>query len=259
MVGALEELLTEGNTYSKPSEIWLVEENLRYEDRLVSVVIPVYNESRTIRELIARVQDVSLNLQVILVDDCSGDGTRDILREYGDDRPEFIVRYHPENRGKGAALRTGFDCVSGDVVIIQDADLEYDPQDYAVLIDPILSGKAVAVYGSRFLGEGSFPSLSNRLGNIALTALTNMLFATRITDMETCYKAIRTDVLRTLDLNSERFEIEPEITAQLLKRGHRIVEVPISYHGRKVDDGKKITWRDGFHAIRCLLHERLSW
>ena len=223
----------------------------------LSVVIPVYNERWTIREIVRRVYETSFEKEIILVDDGSTDGSGEILRELRG--PNIIVTFHPRNRGKGAALRAGFERATGDVVIVQDADLEYDPREYAALLEPILDGRADVVYGSRFLG-GPHRVLFfwHYVGNRFLTLLSNMLTNLNLSDMETGYKVFRAEVLRDIKIRSERFGFEPEITAKVARRGCRIYEVPISYSGRDYSEGKKITWRDGIAALWCILRFRFS-
>lgn len=224
----------------------------------LSIIIPTYNERDTIREILRRVQEAptaGLTKEIIVVDDGSTDGTRDILRAL-DPGEGVQVFYHAENRGKGAAIRTGLSHATGDIVLIQDADLEYDPRDYPALLQPILEGRAGVVYGSRFLGPRKAMFFWHMLGNKFLTLVTNVLYDSILSDMETGYKAFRADIIRGLPLRSRRFEFEPEITAKVLKRGHRIYEVPISYTGREYHEGKKITWRDGFSALWTLLKYR---
>lgn len=217
----------------------------------LSVVIPVYNEANTIGEILRRVKSVRLEKEIIVVDDGSTDGTREFLSEYGDQKTECIkVLYHNKNRGKGAALRTGFGAVTGDVVTVQDADLEYDPREYPRLLKPILDGRADVVYGSRFLG---FPRrvlfFWHTVGNRILTLVSNMMTNLNLTDMETGYKVFRAEVLRRIRLKSNRFGFEPEITAKIAKMGCRVYEVPISYSGRDYWEGKKIGWKDGISAL----------
>jgi glycosyltransferase involved in cell wall biosynthesis len=219
----------------------------------VCIVIPVYNEVKTVEEIISRVSRATViapEKEVIIVDDCSTDGTRELLQELGRTQKNLKILYHKTNQGKGSALRTGFASVTGDVVIIQDADLEYDPRDYPNLLQPIIDGRADVVYGSRFLG-GPHRVLFfwHYLGNKLLTLLSNALTNLNLTDMETCYKVFRRKVLDQIDLKSSRFGIEPEFTAKVAKKGFRIYEVPISYSGRDYSEGKKITWKDGFVAI----------
>ena len=223
----------------------------------LSVVIPVYNEVRTIEEVVARVRAIPLEKEILIVDDGSTDGTRqrleDIVRH-----DDVKVLYHERNKGKGAALRTGFAAATGDVVIIQDADLEYDPRDYRTLLEPILDGRADVVYGSRFLG-GPHRVLFfwHYVGNRALTLMSNALSNLNLTDMETGYKVFRREILNDLPLRSNRFGFEPEFTVKIAKRMLRVYEVPISYSGRTYAEGKKITWRDGVVAIFALLRFRL--
>src|SRR5436853_1654103 len=226
-------------------------------DPLLSVVMPAYNESATIEEIIRRVLAVPVRTQLIVVDDYSTDGTRDILGRLQREL-DFTLLLQPENRGKGAALRTGFGSVRGDLVVIQDADLEYSPEEFPDLIELICQGRADVVYGSRFLGRHRVFLFTHYLGNRLLTFITNVLYNTMLTDMETCYKVMRTDVLRAMDLKSNGFGIEPEITAKVFKRRYKVYEVPISYDGRGYDEGKKITWRDGIVALWVLLKYRFS-
>lgn len=208
----------------------------------VTVIIPVYNEKNNIETIIRLVERVGLAQEIIVVDDFSVDGTRDLLRK----RKGIKTLFHERNRGKGTAIRSGLQIASGDIVIIQDADLEYSPEQYPQLIKPIKEKKTSVVYGSRILGKGSFLK-SSYFANRFLTLLTNILFSSHISDMETCYKVIRTELLRDLHLTSSRFEIEPEITCKILKRKEKIVEIPISYTGRR--KGKKIGVKDGIQAI----------
>ena len=212
----------------------------------VSVVMPVYNEVATINEIVRRVQEVELDKEIIIVDDCSTDGTRERLREIDEAQENVKLIYHSHNQGKGAALRTGFEQVTGDVVIIQDADLEYDPREYPVLLEPILDGRADVVYGSRFLG-GPHRVLFfwHYVGNKFLTLLSNMFTNLNLTDMETCYKVFKREVLDGLQLKSNRFGFEPEFTAKVAKKHFRIYETPISYSGRTYAEGKK-DWLEGW-------------
>ena len=219
----------------------------------LSVVIPVYNEIGTIKEILNRVQSVLQDKEIIVVDDRSTDGTTEWLTQISDD--SITVLFHPVNRGKGAALRTGFEYITGDIVIIQDADLEYDPAEYGRLIEPILDGRADVVYGSRFMGGPQRVLFFwHYLGNKFLTLLSNMLTNLNLSDMETCYKVFRAHLLEKITIKSDRFGFEPEITAKFAKLRCRIYQVPISYSGRNYEEGKKITWRDGltalFHIIR---------
>ncbi len=228
----------------------------------LSVVIPVYNECDTWRDLLARVLDVELvgwDKEIILVDDGSSDGTRDQLAEFRDSPPAvrgatFRVVFHPTNRGKGAALRTGFASAGGDVVIVQDADLEYDPNDYPRLLEPFARPGVAVVYGSRFLESRSRKGyLKNYLANSFLTWLSNRFTGLGLTDMETCYKVFRREVIQSIPLEQDRFGFEPEVTAKLAKLGHRVVEVPIAYDPRTNEEGKKIGFSDGVQAIRCIV------
>jgi glycosyltransferase involved in cell wall biosynthesis len=223
----------------------------------LSVVIPVYNEHGYIQEIVERVKAVGLATEIIIVDDCSNDGTRDVLAKVDD--PLIKVLFHDQNRGKGAALRTAFSKVSGDIIIIQDADMEYDPGEYPRLIKPIMDGKADVVYGSRFAGGDLHRVVFfwHMVGNKLLTFLSNMLTNLNLTDMETCYKAFSRSVLQRLTVEENRFGFEPEFTAKVAKMDLRIYEVGISYSGRSYKEGKKINWRDGFSALRCILKYNL--
>ena len=226
-------------------------------DPLLSVVIPVYNEKDTIEEILARVSAVPVRKEIIVVDDCSTDGTRAMLGAL-QAKMGFRLFLQARNQGKGAALRRGFAEVTGDLVVIQDADLEYSPEEYPDLISLICEGRADVVYGSRFLGRHRVFLFTHYLGNRVLTLLTNVLYNTMLSDMETCYKVMRTEVLRSFTLRSDGFGIEPELTAKIFKRGYRVYEVPITYDGRGYDEGKKITWRDGVVALWVLLRYRFS-
>lgn len=216
-----------------------------------------FNERSTIEEIVRRVLAVPLRIELIVVDDCSTDGTREQLVALRQEL-EFVLVQQPKNGGKGSALRTGFAHVSGDIVVIQDADLEYSPEEYPELIELICSGRADVVYGSRFLGRHRVFLFNHYLGNRLLTLLTNVLYNTMLTDMETCFKAMRVDVMRSMTLRSNRFGIEPELTAKIFKRGYRVYEIPITYDGRGYDDGKKITWRDGVSAVWTLVKFRFT-
>jgi len=229
----------------------------------LSVVIPAYNERDTVHALMKRVAAApvpdSMEIEIIVVDDGSADGTRDLLQELEKTQnPPFRLIMHPKNRGKGAALRTGFEHATGDIILVQDADLEYNPRDYPQLLQPILDDEADVVYGSRFLG-GPHRVLFfwHYLGNLFLTMLSNIFTDLNLSDMETCYKVFRAEVLKSMKLNSNRFGIEPEMTAKISKAKVRIYEVPISYHGRTYAEGKKIGWRDGVTAIWAILRYNL--
>jgi len=219
--------------------------------------MPVYNERSTIEEIVQRVLAVPIRIELIVVDDGSTDGTRELLPQL-QTRHGFVLLLQERNQGKGAALRRGFERVTGDIVLIQDADLEYAPEDYPDLISLICQGRADVVYGSRFLGRHRVFLFTHYLGNRLLTLLTNVLYNTMLTDMETCYKAMRVDVLRSFTLKSNGFGIEPELTAKIFKRHYRVHEVPISYDGRGYEEGKKITWRDGIVALWVLLKYRFT-
>ena len=227
------------------------------EDPLLTVVMPVYNEKSTIEEIVSRVLAVPVRKELVAVDDASTDGTRDMLVRLGRERG-FTVLLQERNQGKGAAVRRGIAEAKGDVVVIQDADLEYSPEEYPELIDLIARGKADAVFGSRFIGRHRCFSFTHYLGNLFLNLVTNVLYNTTMTDMETCFKAIRADLLKSIPLHSNRFGIEPEITAKLFKRGARVYEVPITYEGRDYSEGKKISWRDGFPALWTLVKYRFT-
>jgi glycosyltransferase involved in cell wall biosynthesis len=224
-------------------------------DPLLSVVMPVFNEVQTVEEMIRRVLAVPLRTQLIVVDDCSTDGTRDVLARLQAELG-FTLLLQSRNRGKGSALRRGFESVAGDVVVIQDADLEYSPEEFPQLIELICEGRADAVFGSRFLGRHRVFLFTHYVGNRLITLVTNLLYNTMLTDMETCYKVMRTEVLRSMELHSNGFGIEPELTAKIFKRGYRVYEVPITYDGRGYLEGKKITWRDGVIALWVLLKYR---
>ena len=224
---------------------------------MLSVVMPAYNERDTVEEIVRRVLAVPLKLELIVVDDGSTDGTREFLQALQRELT-FTLLLQPANAGKGAALRAGFAQVKGDIAIVQDADLEYSPEEYPALIELICSGRADVVYGSRFLGRHRVFLFVHYLGNRLLTLLTNVLYNTMLTDMETCFKAMRVDVIRSMTLKSNRFGVEPEITAKIFKRGYRVYEIPITYDGRGYEDGKKITWRDGVVAVWTLIKYRFT-
>lgn len=230
--------------------------------KTLSIVIPVYNEQKLLLEVIDRIESVrlpaGLRRQIVIVDDCSTDGTTELLHQLSHNRPELAVHFHDVNRGKGAALRSGFARATGDIVLVQDADLEYNPQDYPQLLDPILNNQADVVYGSRFLGHTHrVLYFWHCLGNRFLTTLSNMFSNLNLTDMECCYKVFRREVITHIQINENRFGFEPEITAKVAKMNVRIYETPIGYAGRTYLDGKKITWRDGFSALRCILRYNL--
>jgi glycosyltransferase involved in cell wall biosynthesis len=235
------------------------------DDLVLSVVIPVYNERNTLLEILRQVRAVPIRKEIILVDDCSTDGTRDLLRELQQSDPDLTIAFHDRNQGKGAALRTGFQRATGQVVIVQDADLEYDPSQYLQLIQPIVEGKADVVYGSRFIGDKHrvlyfWHSLANKF----LTLLSNMFTNLNLTDMEVCYKVFRREVIQGIQLQSNRFGFEPEVTAKIARfhvpatdgrpaRRCRIYEMPVSYNGRDYREGKKIGWKDGVQALYCIV------
>jgi glycosyltransferase involved in cell wall biosynthesis len=227
-------------------------------DLKLSVIIPCYNEKETIAEIIRRVRATGLAHEILIIDDGSTDGTRGILDqiERGDD---LQVILHEHNQGKGAAVRTGFDNATGEVFLIQDADLEYDPREYPVLLKPIAEGISKVVYGSRFLGGPRKAMFFwNMVANRTLTLITNILYDAILSDMETCYKVFRAEVVKGIPLRSRRFDFEPEVTAKILKRGYRIYEVPISYNGREWEEGKKISWKDGVIAFVTLFRYRFT-
>jgi glycosyltransferase involved in cell wall biosynthesis len=240
------------------------------DDLVLSVVIPVYNEVHSLAEIVRQVRAVPIPKQIILVDDCSKDGTTDLLRGWQTTQPDLTIRFHEKNQGKGAALRTGFGHATGQIVIVQDADLEYDPTEYPRLIQPIIEGKADVVYGSRFIGESHrvlyfWHSLVNKF----LTMLSNMFTDLNLTDMEVCYKVFRKEVIQGIKLKSNRFGFEPEVTAKVARfhvpalegrpaRKCRIFEMPVSYNGRDYKEGKKIGWKDGIQALYCIIRYRIA-
>ena len=228
------------------------------EYQLLSVIVPVFNERNTVAEAVRRLREAPLDIEreIIIVDDGSDDGTLEILRRLSDSTVRVVTL--PENRGKGAAVRRGIDEAKGDLIVVNDADLEYDPRDLARLLRPLLEGQARVVYGSRFTGERRNMFFWHWVGNRFLSLVTNVLYNTTLSDMETCYKMFDAELLRSFDLKANRFEFEPEVTATALRLGERIWEVPITYAGREMHEGKKISWRDGFPALMMLLKIRLS-
>jgi len=231
----------------------------------LSIIIPAYNEEKTIMAVVEKVLLVKLPLEkeIILVDDCSRDGTLKVMKALARNHQAISFFHHEVNKGKGASIITGLSHASGDIILIQDADLEYNPNDYSTLLSPLLSGKADVVYGSRFLGKnykllghGRIMLPLHYIGNRALTLITNLLFGSNITDMETCYKVLRRSILKKFTLRAKRFDFEPEITAKILKNGYNILEVPITFKPRSFEEGKKITWRDGLRAGAYLLKYR---
>ena len=226
----------------------------------VSIVIPCYNEKNTIEKVVEAVRSAPIeNKEIIIVDDCSGDGTRAVLKEKISQMVDRII-YHPVNRGKGAALRTGFAAATGDIILVQDADLEYSPEDYPLLLEPIMSGKADAVFGSRFMGGRPHRVLFfwHMVGNRFLTLLSNIFTNLNLTDLETGYKAFKAPVIKSIQIEEDRFAVEPEIVAKLARSGCRIYEVGISYSGRTYAEGKKVSWKDGVRAIYAILKYNLG-
>ncbi|MCG9126617.1 glycosyltransferase family 2 protein [Candidatus Poribacteria bacterium] len=218
----------------------------------LSIVIPIYNEAEHLEEILRQIEAVEIGMEkeMILVDDCSTDGTREILKKLEESTENTAkIFYHEVNRGKGATVRTGFEHITGEITLVQDADLEYDPNDYPKLLQPILDDTADVVYGSRFMQGRQEGLLRSYLANRFLTFLANVVNGTKLTDMETCYKVIKTDILKDISLSSDRFGFEPEITAKLAKRKCKIIDVPISYRGRDYDEGKTVSWKDGIAAI----------
>ncbi|MBR1907507.1 glycosyltransferase family 2 protein [bacterium] len=224
----------------------------------ITILIPVYNEVNTLKQILDKVESIDfygLEKEIILIDDYSTDGTRELYKELN-----YKVLYHDKNMGKGAALRTGFKEASGDIITIQDADTEYEPKDLLPLVKEVLDGKADVAYGSRFLNSDKSENfmLTHFLGNKMLTFITNLLYGAGLTDMETCYKVFRAEFVKHLNIKSNRFDFEPEITAKVLKQGAKLVEIPITYKARSFDEGKKISWKDGFAAIWALVKFRFT-
>lgn len=225
----------------------------------VSILMPVYNEIKTIMDVVELVRNINADKEIVIVDDCSADGTTQTLKKnFGDSFEDIKVFYHEKNRGKGAAIQTALANASGDYIVVQDADMEYSPHDIEHLVDKAKETGAKAVYGSRFFDTWKTTSLPHYMVNGFLTLLTNILFGGNLTDMETCYKLINTKLMRDLDIKSEKFDFEPEVTAKLLKRGIKIEEIPVSYRGRGYDEGKKITWRDGLQAVITIFKLRMG-
>lgn len=226
----------------------------------LSIVVPVYNEARTVDQLLDMVLqvDTGLETELVVVDDCSSDGTRAVLERAKDKHSNMVLLSHGNNQGKGAALRTGFAAATGDIVLVQDADLEYDPKEYPHLLQPILDGHADVVFGSRFLGGGAHRVVFywHYVGNKVLTMLSNMMTNLNLTDMEVCYKVFKREVLKDIQIRESRFGFEVEITAKVARTKWRIYEVPISYYGRDYAEGKKVGWKDGFRALWCILKYR---
>lgn len=237
---------------------------------VLSVVIPVYNERDTLHLILDRVRAVKIPKQIILVDDCSKDGTRELLQKMAQEQTDLTIAFHDVNKGKGAALRTGFSLATGQIVIVQDADLEYDPSEYPRLIEPIVDGRADVVFGSRFIGETHrVLHFWHSMGNRALTWMSNMFTDLNLTDMEVCYKVFRREVIQNINLKQNRFGFEPEVTAKVARfqvpaldarpaRRCRIYEIPVSYNGRDYNEGKKIGWKDGVQAVYCIIRYALA-
>ncbi len=227
----------------------------------LSIVIPVYNEVNTIAEIVRSVCEIDINMEkeLILIDDGSTDGTQNVILNLEKEHPQCKIVFHEKNMGKGAAVRSGFLASSGDIILIQDADLEYDPHDYSVLLAPILNGHADVVYGSRFIGGGAHRVIFfwHYVGNRILTTLSNMMTNLNLTDMETCYKVFKKDILNNITLHENRFGFEVEITAKIARGKWKIYEVPVSYYGRDYREGKKITWKDGVRAFWCIFKYRV--
>ena len=228
----------------------------------LSIVVPVYNERDLAPQALARIEAAPLpegvSREIILVDDCSTDGTREWLQEFAAARPHVVLKLHEVNKGNGSSLHTAFAAATGELVIVQDADLEYDPREIATVLEPLLDGRADVVFGTRFLGHTHRVLYYwHSVGNWLLTMLSNMLSNVNLTDMECCYKAFRREVLEKIDLKEPRFGFEPEVTAKVARLGCRIYEVPVSYSGRTYAEGKKINWKDGFSALRCILKYNL--
>lgn len=225
----------------------------------LSIIMPVYNEEKTIKEILKRINAVQLNIEkeIIVIDDSSTDSTKEILKKINDN--SIKIFYHKQNMGKGSAIRTGLKKSTGDIILIQDADLEYNPEEYPLLLQPILDGKTKVVYGSRFKGQMTGPNLlSHVYGNKILTFITKVLYFHNVSDMETCYKVFKKEVLKDIRLKAKRFDFEPEITAKIIKKGYKIHEVPITYNSRLFDEGKKITWKDGIKALYYLVKYRFT-
>ena len=227
-----------------------------------SIIVPCYNEKATIEEIISKINSIDIDKEIIIIDDLSTDGSREIIKNKIENNYENLtVIYHEKNCGKGAAIRSGIEKITGEIAIIQDADLEYDPSDYHEILNPIFNDKADVVFGSRFVGseEKNVLYFWHRVGNAFLTLLSNMFTNLSLSDMECCYKAFRSEIIKSIDLKESRFGFEPEITAKISGKNLRIYEVGISYNGRRYSEGKKITWKDGFSAIRCIFKYNLKF